>query len=88
MNSTIDKLKNTSHAIEIHPGAEADIPELNKLLKAHPDYIKGLKFTVAEKVGINSSQFFYDHPDSYTLQEENVAKRVVSEVKNSFMVNK
>ena len=88
MVSLSNKLKSTGHFIEIHPGAEADIPELNKLLKEHPEYIEGLEFTMAEKVGVNSVQFLYDHPDSYTLLEEDIAKRIVFEVKNNFMDKK
>jgi hypothetical protein len=88
MNSTINKLKKSGQFVEVHLGAEADIPKLNELLRNHSDYIEGIEFTVAEKVGSNAAQFYYDHPDSFTPQESDTAQRIVSEVKADFMASK
>ena len=71
-----------------HVGAEADIPKLNALLKEHKEYIEGIEFTFAEKVGNNLAQFYYDHPEDFTSQQTEIARRIVTEVKKSFMASK
>ncbi|WP_274022373.1 hypothetical protein [Vibrio parahaemolyticus] len=88
MNNSIEKMKRNGRLVEIHPGGEADIPRLNELLKQHDEYIEGIEFTYAENLGRKRVQFHYDHPDSFTKEQSEIAKRIVSEVKNKFMATK
>jgi hypothetical protein len=88
MSNSIEKMKASGHVIERHPGAEADIPALNKLLQQHEEYIDEIEFTMAKKVGFDSAQFIYEHPETFSDEEADIAKRIVSEVKNKFMGSK
>ena len=88
VSNSIERLKKEGYFVEIHPGGQADIPRLNELLSLHDEYIEGIQFTCAEKLGRNQVQFYYDYPDSFTQEQAEVAKRIVSEVKNRFMKTK
>ena len=88
MSNGIEKMKKSGALIEIHPGAEADIPKLNEMLKLHEEYIDGIEFTYAENLGFNSAQFYYDHPDTFSDEESELAERIVSETKTKFMKSK
>lgn len=88
MSNNIEKMKQNGLLVEIHPGGEADIPQLNELLKQHEEYIEGIEFTYARKLEGNEVQFCYDHPDSFTEKQTEIATRIVSEVKNNFMATK
>ncbi|EEX67186.1 hypothetical protein V9657_004525 [Vibrio vulnificus] len=85
MTNSIEKMKREGQAIEIHPGGTADLPRLNEMLKLHPDYIEGIEFTFAEKIGHNQVQFHYDHPDTFTEEQAELARVLVANVKNDFM---
>ncbi|HCM1609745.1 hypothetical protein ACJO1Z_23060 [Vibrio parahaemolyticus] len=88
MSNSIEKMKQNGFLVEIHPGGEADIPRLNELLRLHDEYIDGIEFTYAKKLGGNQVQFCYDHPDTFTKEQAEIAQRIVSEVKNKFMATK
>lgn len=88
MANYIEKMKQEDQAVKVHPGGAADLPRLNEILKQHPDYIEGIEFTFAEKIGHNEVQFYYDHPDTFTEEQAKLAKDLVASVKNKFMCSK
>ena len=68
----------------VQPGALANIKKLNELLESKDNYISGLKFVDAEDLGNGQVKFIYDHPNSFTLEESDLAKSLVDIVLNEF----
>jgi len=66
---------------EIHPGAEHDLPRLNDILKSYENYIPELIFNGYELDSNKVVQFTYDHPDTYSYEEEQLAKELVKKAK-------
>ena len=76
MNS-IKQMITDGKLIEVHPGAEADLPKLNNILKSYDNYISELSFN-GYKTHLNGCiQFTYDHPDTYSYEEELLAKELI-----------
>ena len=76
MNS-IKKMIADGKLVDVHPGAEADLPKLNDILKSYDNYIPELIFN-GYKIDLNGSiQFTYDHPDTYSDEEELLAKELL-----------
>lgn len=79
--NAINKMIENGTLKTAHPGAEADLPKLNEILKNYDNYIPGLTFNGYEVKENGVVTFTYDHPDTYSAQEVVLAKELVRKAK-------